>query len=40
MGELMIGLSEYFVFYNTERPHQALDNQTRSKTGAAPSSCG
>ncbi|GHT92080.1 hypothetical protein FACS1894116_01670 [Betaproteobacteria bacterium] len=28
MGELMVGLSEYFVFYNTERPHQALDKQT------------
>ncbi|GHT86940.1 hypothetical protein AGMMS49960_06910 [Betaproteobacteria bacterium] len=27
MGELMVGLSEYFVFYNTERPHQALRQQ-------------
>ncbi len=26
--ELMIGLTEYFVFYNGERPHQSLDNRT------------
>lgn len=26
--ELMIGLSEYFVFYNGERPHQSLGNLT------------
>ena len=26
--ELMIGLAEYFVFYNGERPHQALGNLT------------
>ncbi len=26
--ELMIGLAEYFVFYNGERPHQSLGNQT------------
>ena len=25
MGELMIGLSEYFSFYNAERPHQSLN---------------
>jgi putative transposase len=25
MPELLIGLAEYFVFYNTERPHQSLD---------------
>ena len=24
MAELLIGLTEYFVFYNTERPHQSL----------------
>jgi putative transposase len=23
MGELLVGLKKYFVFYNTERPHQA-----------------
>ena len=26
--ELMIGLAEYFVFYNSERPHQSLGNLT------------
>lgn len=24
----MIGLAEYFVFYNDERPHQSLGNRT------------
>ncbi len=24
MSELLIGLAEYFVYYNTERPHQSL----------------
>ena len=38
MGELMVGLTEYFVFYNGERPHQSLANKTpdavyRSATG-------
>lgn len=28
MGELMVGLTEYFAFYNGERPHQALGNRT------------
>ena len=28
MGELLIGLTKYFSFYNTERPHQALANKT------------
>ena len=28
MGELLICLTQYFVFYNGERPHQALENQT------------
>ena len=28
MGELLIGLSHYFGFYNGERPHQALNDQT------------
>lgn len=28
LGDLTIGLSEYFQFYNTERPHQALENRT------------
>jgi len=26
MGELMVGLAEYFAFYNGERPHQSLGN--------------
>ena len=26
--ELMIGLTEYFVFYNDERPHRSLGNLT------------
>lgn len=28
MGELLVGLGKYFVFYNAERPHQTLKNQT------------
>ena len=28
MGELVVGLTQYFVFYNGERPHQSLDNKT------------
>lgn len=28
MGELTIGLAEYFTFYNEERPHQSLCNLT------------
>jgi len=28
MSELLIGLTEYFVFYNTERTHQSLDYNT------------
>jgi putative transposase len=28
MVELLMGLTKYFAFYNTERPHQALDNRT------------
>lgn len=28
MGDLLTGLSEYFVLYNTERPHQALGYRT------------
>lgn len=28
LGELFLGLTEYFTFYNTERPHQALSNCT------------
>lgn len=28
MPELLLGLAEYFVFYNGERPHQSLDYKT------------
>ena len=28
MGELMVGLADYFAFYNGERPHQSLGNMT------------
>ncbi len=28
MGELMLGLADYFAFYNGERPHQALGYRT------------
>lgn len=28
MGELLLGLAEYFTFYNSERPHQSLSNKT------------
>ncbi len=33
--ELMIGLTEYFVFYNDERPHQSLGNRTPTEVYAA-----
>ena len=26
MGELMLGLTQYFAYYNGERPHQSLGN--------------
>jgi len=28
MSELLIGLTKYFMFYNTERPHQSLGYDT------------
>ena len=28
VGELTVGLSQYFAFYNEQRPHQSLGNQT------------
>ncbi len=28
MSELLLGLTEYFTFYNGERPHQSLGNRT------------
>ena len=38
IGELLLGLTQYFGFYNGERAHQALNNRTpkqmcRSSTG-------
>ena len=30
MGELLIGLTKYFAFYNGERPHQALGGLERA----------
>jgi putative transposase len=40
MGELMVGLSKYFVFYNTERPHQSLDYKTPDSVYASASGGG
>jgi putative transposase len=31
MGELMPGLTDYFAFYNGERPHQSLSNHTPNR---------
>ena len=28
LEELLLGLTEYFAFYNGERPHQGLGNRT------------
>ncbi len=28
MAELMVGLAQYFAFYNAQRPHQSLSYQT------------
>lgn len=38
--ELMIGLTEYFVFYNGERPHQSLGNLTPDEVYATASGGG
>ncbi len=38
--ELMIGLTEYFVFYNDERPHQSLGNHTPAEAYATGSNGG
>ena len=38
--ELMIGLTEYFVFYNDERPHQSLGNRTPAAVYATASGGG
>jgi putative transposase len=31
MGDLQVGLAEYFQFYNVERTHQSLNNKTPDK---------
>jgi len=35
MGELMVGLAQYFAFYNHERPHQSLSYQTPDQVYAS-----
>ena len=35
MGELTLGLTEYFAFYNAERPHQSLANHTPDRVYAS-----
>ena len=40
MGELMVGLSKYFVLYNTERPHQSIDYKTPDSVYASASGGG
>ena len=45
MPELLIGLTEYFVLYNTERPHQSLgyatpDQVYRTASGGVAKDCG
>lgn len=35
MGELTLGLTRYFAFYNDERPHQSLDNRTPDEVYAS-----
>jgi putative transposase len=40
MGELTVGLSKYFVLYNTERPHQSLDYKTPDSVYASASGGG
>ena len=40
MSELLLGLTQYFAFYNGERPHQALDYRTPDKVYAEASGGG
>ncbi len=35
VSELLIGLTQYFVFYNAERPHQSLCNKTPDEVYAS-----
>jgi putative transposase len=35
MAELTVGLAQYFAFYNTERPHQALEYETPNRVYSA-----
>ncbi len=39
MGELLVGLTDYFVFYNGERPHQSLANKTPDSFNLGKLSC-
>jgi putative transposase len=38
--ELILGLTEYFVFYNDERPYQSLGNRTPAAVYATASGGG
>ena len=40
MSDLLVGLAEYFVFYNGERTHQSLDYRTPDKVYLAASGGG
>ena len=40
MGELLIGLTQYFAFYNSERMHQSLGNKTPDAVYASASGGG
>ena len=40
MGELTLGLAVYFAFYNGERPHQSLGQQTPNNVYRTETGCG
>ena len=40
VGELLLGLSEYFALYNSERPHQSLQYKTPDAVYASASGGG
>ena len=40
MGELIVGLTQYFLFYNAQRPHQSLEYKTPDVVYASASSGG
>ena len=35
MGELLVGLAQYFSFYTAEHPHQSSDHQTPDQVYSA-----